>query len=85
MNAKSLSRLTVLGVAFALVFALGSLNAANAAPGENGGDAYNLPAGQTDLFGIDNAHNRAGVISSDADRDPSTVNSTYGLLMESQQ
>ncbi len=84
MNSKFLSRVTILGMAFALVFAFGSLNVAKAVPGENG-DAYNLPAGQVNLFGVDEAHSRTGVINADADRDVSTVNAAYGLGMQSQQ
>ncbi len=84
MNSKFLSRVTILGMAFALVFALGSLNVAKAVPGENG-DSYNLRPGQSDQFGIDEAHNWTGVINSDADRGAVAVQAQYGLGMQSQQ
>jgi hypothetical protein len=84
MNKKFLSRLTMLGMTFALVFVLGSFNVANAVPGENG-DAYNLPAGQTNLFGEDAANNTAGTARPDADTGAFAPQSQYGLGMQSQQ
>ncbi len=84
MNSKFLSRVTILGMAFALVFAFGSLNVAKAVPGENG-DSYNLPAGQVDQFGVDEANNAAGIARPDADRGAFIVQDQYGLGMQSQQ
>ncbi len=69
---KILSTLSVLAVVFALVF--GTVQAARA----TGDDLSIVKTGQTNLFGIDNAHNSV-LAASDRDNAPVVNFESYGL------
>lgn len=85
MNKKLFSGLTIVAVALTLVLGLGTFNAAKALPGESG-MGYNLPAGVTNMVGLDAADNTAGIIGSDADsRAHEFAPDSYGLRGTSQE
>jgi hypothetical protein len=85
MNKRFFFSLSVIAVAFALVLGFGALNAAKAVPGESGSN-YNFPAGQANLFGVDEAHNVLGGLNRDSDfRANSFAPAPYGLRGTSQQ
>ncbi len=82
---KFIYSLSVVAVAFALVFGFGTLNTAKAVPGENG-EGYNLPAGENNLFGVDQADNSTVGIDRDRDADLRAHEfDSYGLFGTSQQ
>ncbi len=89
MNRKFFSILSVVAVAFALVFGLGTLDTAKAVPGMNG-DGYTAPEGTSNLFGIDGADITAGAGTidrdrgNDMDRDKAVSDYSYGLWGKSQ-
>jgi len=68
MNSKLFFGLSVFAVAFALVFGFGSINSASAITS----DSYNQQfVGEANLWGVDEAHNVAGI--RDMDRDARDV------------
>ncbi len=89
MNRKFFSILSVVAVAFALVFGFGSVNVAKAVPAMNG-DGYSVPAGTSNLFGVDGADITAGAGAidrdrgNDMDRDKAAPDYSYGLWGKSQ-
>ena len=81
MNKKFFSRLTIFGMAFALVLALGTINVAKAVPGFNENlDRFNEDAPTT--IGQDVAGN-ATLGNVDADRDHQMDTQPYGLFGKS--
>lgn len=84
MTRKILSILSVVAVTFALVLGSGMLDTAKALQVRNG-DGYTAPAGQVNLFGLDNAGNPVKVADKDSDLKANKfAPDFYGLLGKSQ-
>jgi hypothetical protein len=84
MNKKIFSRLTIFGMAFALVLALGTLNAAKAAPGVYG-TFTSQDKLEGNVRGSDEACNSNSTRNADYDRGRIIPWSEYGMLGTSQQ
>lgn len=79
MSRKTNSKLTIAAVAFTLVLGLGALNPAKAVQGQSG-ERGQLPAGQVNLLGADEAGNRITTQGRDADlKTKGFAFDTYGL------
>ncbi len=74
MNKRLFSTLSILAFAFALVLGFGAINHSNA--NELIPESY---AGQTSLFGDDQAHNSVGEVNADRDVATKPIFETYGL------
>ncbi|MFZ2448461.1 MAG: hypothetical protein WAW37_19040 [Syntrophobacteraceae bacterium] len=61
MNGKLFISLSIIAAVFTLVLGFGALDVAKAVPGMSD-EAYTLPPGQTNLFGVDEADNSASSV-----------------------